>query len=216
MPQPSLDVSGERGSAGGIKRCLECGLVFRGNNGSAADICPRCGSKVWYRRINSLQKLLALLLAALILFLPSNLYPVMFTSYLGTTNGSNIVEGAISLWNMGSWFVALVIVIASLFIPAFKIIALGYLMFKVRFGIIRHPYLLGMLYRYVALVGKWSMIDVFVVIIMTSAVRMGSLMEIDPGFAVITFCSVVFITMFAASSFDERLIWDKFFDKHEH
>lgn len=213
MPQAELEITGERGSFSGVKHCLECGMDFPAAHAAEADICPRCGSKVFYRKLNSLQRLLALLLAALILFLPSNLYPIMFTSYLGSSSGSNIVEGAISLWNMGSWFVAGVIVIASLFIPAFKIIALGYLMFKVKFGTVNHPHMLSRLYHYVAFVGKWSMIDVFVVIIMTSAVRMGSLMTIDPGFAVITFCSVVFITMFAASSFDERMIWDRSFEK---
>lgn len=215
LPQPELSAAGARGGSSGIKRCQTCGFVFHGTHVDGEDQCPRCGARVRLRKSDSLQRLLALLLASLILFLPSNLYPIMFTTYLGSSSGSNIVEGAISLWNMGSWFVAGVIVVASLFIPAFKIIALGYLMFKVRFGTVRHPHALGKLYHYVAFVGKWSMIDVFVVIIMTSAVRMGSLMAIDPGFAVITFCSVVFITMFAASSFDERLIWDRYSEKRQ-
>ena len=154
------------------------------------------------------QRTMALLIAAAVMFLPANLYPIMVTTYIGSPTGSNIVDGVVSLWGMGSWFVALVVVSASLFIPVFKIISLCYLLVKVTAVGVWRPRALSTLFRIVELIGKWSMIDVFVVIIMSATVRMGNLLTIDPGFAIVAFCLVVMVTMFATSSFDERLIWD--------
>jgi paraquat-inducible protein A len=198
--------SGARGSDQGIVVCRSCGLMYRHQGGESS--CPRCGAKNRFRQRMWGQRTAALILAAAVLFLPSNLYPIMFTDYMGSETGSNIVEGVISLWDMGSWFVASVVVLASLFIPAFKILAVSYLMICVKKGSITHPRLLSVLYRIVEFIGKWSMIDVFVVIIMSTAVRMGGLLTISPGMAIVTFCLVVMLTMFAASEFDERLIWD--------
>ena len=126
----------------------------------------------------------------------------------GDSTGSNILEGVVTLWQMDSYFVACVIFLASICIPVLKIIALIILMIIVKYRRPQRPKLLSKFYRIVAFIGKWSMIDVFVVIIMTSVVRFSGLMTIDPGFAIITFCLVVIITMFAAEEFDERLIWD--------
>lgn len=192
----------------GIKLCKHCGFVFKSQN-NTSEKCPRCGKKTFYRKYMWEQRCIAMLLAAAVMFLPSNIFPIMFTTYLGNTFGSNIMDGAWELFSSGSWFVACVIVIASLFIPGFKILALSYLIIKVKKGKITNPAVLSKLYRIVEFIGKWSMLDVFVVILMASAVRFYNLMAVAPGLAVIAFCAVVLLTLEAATYFDERLIWDR-------
>lgn len=195
--------------------CRSCGYQYHMDEHVSK--CPRCGQKASYRKTMWGQHTSALLISAFIMFIPANLYPIMETTYIGSTTGSNIVDGVISLWDMGSWFVALVVVTASLFIPVFKILSLSYLAIKVKYSRVWHPRSLSALYRVTEFIGKWSMIDVFVVIIMSSTMRMENIITINPGFAVIAFCLVVMVTMFAASSFDERLIWDRFRrDRSQH
>lgn len=201
---PAL-MPGKSGMAQGMVRCHHCGQVHPFREGGC---CPRCLHKSSLRVEGSREKSTAMLLAALILYLPSNLYPIMFTQYLGNSTGSNIVDGVIALWNMDSRFVALVILTASIFIPVFKILMLFYLIFMTASAKIKKPALLSRIYRVISFIGKWSMIDVFVVIIMSSVVRIQGLLTIDPGLAILAFCAVVLITMFAAEVFDERLIWD--------
>ena len=199
-------IAGVLGKEQSLTTCKHCSFVY---NFKHNEKCPRCGHINGARHYDCMQKSVALLLAAIILYFPSNLYPIMITSYLGSDTGSNILEGVITLWQMDSYFVAIVIFLASICIPVLKIIALIILLSIVKYKKPQHPLLLSKLFRVVAFIGKWSMIDVFVVIIMTSVVRFSGLMTIDPGFAIITFCLVVIITMFAAESFDERLIWDR-------
>ncbi len=200
----------KRGAEQRLMVCRHCGLVYRADEGHDEARCPRCNALNSYRQRMWSSRVVALVLAAAIMFLPSNIYPVMIVTLLGNDSGSNIVQGAIAIWSSGSYFVALVIIIASLFIPGFKIFAMVYLTLKVKHGNVTNPKVLSGLYRVVEFIGKWSMIDVFVVIIMTAAVHFSGLMTIAPGMAIIAFCSVVFITIFAASSFDERLIWDNY------
>lgn len=209
----SIDiVPGVTGKKQHLTLCRHCSFVF---DASVYKTCPRCGHVRQVRNYGCYQKAAALLLSAIILYLPSNLYPIMFTSYLGNETGSNILEGVVALWQMDSYFVAGVIFLASICIPVLKIFALIVLMFIVKYRRPYKPQLLSRYYRIVAFIGKWSMIDVFVVIIMTSVVRFSGLMTIDPGFAIITFCLVVIITMFAAEEFDERLIWDAFDERRK-
>ena len=147
-------------------------------------------------------------MAALVLYIVSNMYPMMITSSLGVDEPSTIIEGVILLWDLGSYFVAGVIFVASIFIPLLKIGLLLYLCFSVnRFQRTRNKHRLSVVFRLVEFIGKWSMIDVFVVAIMASVVRMGNLMVIYPGNAVLVFAGVVVITILAAKSFDCRLFW---------
>lgn len=203
-------ISGVRGSQQNLKNCRLCGMAFYSYKD--IDKCPRCGRTVYIRNHQWFQKSLALLFAAFILYLPSNLYPVMYTEFLFSETGANIIEGVISMWNMHSYFVAFVILLASIFIPIFKIIAICFILYAVKRLNIINASLLSKIYRVVLFIGRWSMIDVFVVIIMSSVVRMSGLLTISPGFAIVCFCSVVFITIFAADEFDERVIWDKFYE----
>lgn len=208
MSQEDIDSlkAGLTAKSQGYKKCGECGYVFKAENES--DKCPRCSSKVEFRHHQCIQKSFALLIAALVLYLPSNLYPVMYTSLLGKEFGSNIIEGVVSMYNMGSWFVAAVILLASIFIPAFKILSIAFILMLVKFKLYYSSRRMSRLFRFVLFVGRWSLIDVYVVIIMSAIVRINNFLIINPGFAIICFCMVVIITVFSADSFDERLLWD--------
>ena len=132
----------------------------------------------------------------------------MYTEFLGSTTGSNIIEGVIAMWEMKSYFVSLVILLASIFIPAFKIFSIAFILYVTRYSKIRIKKRVSRLFRFVMFIGRWSLIDVYVVIIMSSVVRITGFLSIYPGFAIICFCAVVLITVFSADEFDERLIWD--------
>jgi len=189
-----------------IKKCPECGYFFHSE--SDFDLCPRCHHKVYFRKNNAYTKCLTLLISAIILYLPSNLYPVMYTEFLGSTSGANIMEGVIAMWKMDSYFVSIVILLASIFIPAFKIVSIAVILYTTKYNKIRFKRRVSKLYRFVLFIGRWSLIDVYVVIIMAAIVRIKGFIVIYPGFAIICFCAVVIITVFSADEFDERLIWD--------
>lgn len=218
---------GMRGIDQGLIMCRHCGMVIRRKNRKnqeqirnlsyddpryayqGEEVCPRCGHHNDYRATACYQKTIALLLAAIIIYVPSNIYPIMVTTYLGNSIGSNIIDGVISLWGMGSFFVAGVVFVASICIPVIKIICISWLLYVSRYGFKKSPAVYNRLYRVVLFIGRWSMIDVFVVIIMSTIVRMSGLLTISPGMAVICFSMVVLITMLAAEEFDERLLWDR-------
>lgn len=215
---------GMRGIDQGLIMCRHCGMVYRRKkkNTSAplADkydernlyqgeqVCPRCGHSNDYRAICCYQKTIALLLSAVIIYVPSNIYPIMVTEYLGTAVGSNIIDGVISLWGMHSYFVAMVIFIASICIPMLKIMCMLFLLYLSRYGFKKNPSNYNKLYRVILFIGRWSMIDVFVVIIMSTVVRMSGLLTISPGMAIVFFSFTVLLTMLAAEEYDERLLWD--------
>lgn len=162
-------IAGKSAMSQSYKVCQECGYVFKANDD--IDLCPRCKSKVAYRRKNCISKSLALLLSALILYLPSNLYPVMYTEFIGSNTGSNIIEGVIEMWQMNSYFVSFVILLASIFIPAFKIISMLFILYATKYSKIVVNKRVSRLYRFVLFIGRWSLIDVYVVIIMSSIVK---------------------------------------------
>jgi paraquat-inducible protein A len=118
------------------------------------------------------------------------------------------MEGVIAMWKMDSYFVSIVILLASIFIPAFKIVSIAVILYTTKYNKIRFKRRVSKLYRFVLFIGRWSLIDVYVVIIMAAIVRIKGFIVIYPGFAIICFCAVVIITVFSADEFDERLIWD--------
>ena len=218
---------GMRGIDQGLIMCRHCGMVYKRRNRtlSASELnsltsaddrylyqgeveCPRCHHSNDYRAPSCYQKTIALLLAAVIIYVPSNVYPIMVTDYLGTATGSNIIDGVISLWQMNSYFVAMVIFIASICIPMLKILCILWLLYVSHYGFRRNPGRFNKLYRVILFIGRWSMIDVFVVIIMSTVVRMSGLLTISPGMAIIFFSFTVLLTMIAAEEYDERLLWD--------
>jgi paraquat-inducible protein A len=170
--------------------------------------CPRCGTTMHLRKQDSIQRTLALLVTACVLYIPANLYPIMYTDQLGSTEASTIMGGVILLIQLGSVPVALVIFLFSIMVPSAKLMTLFYLLWTVE----RHSPLdarqRSIMYRVTEFIGKWSMVDVFVVSILVALVHLGGLLVIRPGVAALTFAGVVIVTMIAAESFDSRLIWD--------
>lgn len=170
--------------------------------------CPRCGCAMHQRKTASLQKTLALLITACILYIPANVYPIMFTDSLGSTEPSTIMGGVILLIQLGSVPVAAVIFIFSVMVPSAKLMAMFYLVWSVERGKKVSPRQRSLMYRITEFVGKWSMVDVFVVAILVALVHLGGLVVIRPGLAALAFAGVVIVTMVAAESFDSRLMWD--------
>ncbi len=171
--------------------------------------CPRCGSTVHLRSTNSLQRTVALLITASILFVPANLYPIMITEALGTEDISTIIGGVVLLVKLGSIPVALVIFIASVIVPLAKLAAMYYLVWSVSNEPHRGHRQRTKLYLMAEFIGKWSMVDVFVVAILVALVHLGGLIVIQPGIAAYSFAGVVLVTMVAAENFDPRLMWDQ-------
>ncbi len=149
----------------------------------------------------------ALLATAVLVYIPASVYPIMNTNILGRESPSTIMEGVILMWQHGSYPIAIIIFIASVFIPIAKIIALSWLNYTLHIKSNHRNQQRIVLYRLTEFVGRWSMIDVFVVVILVSLVQIGNSMSILPGPGVIAFCALVIITMLAAMSFDSHQIW---------
>lgn len=194
----------------GLVSCHDCHLLSRwpSLSGHQAALCPRCGSELHQRKPNSIARTWALLIAAMILYIPANLLPMTITSALGTVSEDTIMSGVIYFIHSGSWEIALVIFTASIFVPFMKFLILIYLLLSVQFKSIKRPRDRTVLYRVTEAVGRWSMVDVYVVTILVALVKLGMLAEIEAGPAAFYFASVVVSTMVAAESFDPRLIWD--------
>jgi len=171
--------------------------------------CPRCGSAMHLRKSNSLERTLALLVTASILYIPANLLPIMITDQLGQPTESTIIGGVVLLIDMGSAAIAMVIFFASVMIPVSKLAMMYYLCWSVRHGPPRSERQRTVFYRITEFIGKWSMIDVFVVAILVALVNLTNLLVIRPGSATIAFAGVVILSMIAAESFDPRLMWDQ-------
>ena len=158
---------------------------------------------------NSVQKTWALLFTAFLFYIPANVWPIMQTNVLGQSELSTILGGVIVLWETGSYPIAVIILIASVVVPVAKLMILFWLNLKVQSGKIKHPRKMISWYRLTELIGKWSMVDVFVVAILVSLVQLGGTISIYPGPAALSFTAVVVLTMFAAHSFDSTLLWKR-------
>jgi len=177
--------------------------------------CPRCGEPLHLRKGDSLQRTLALLITASVLYIPANLYPIMITDQLGNSIDSTILGGVVLLIELGSIPIAAVIFVASVMVPLGKLIAMYYLCWSVSHGPRGSERQRTVMYRVTEYIGKWSMIDVFVVAILVALVHLGGLLVIRPGIAAIAFAGVVIVTMIAAENFDPRLMWDQMEEEHE-
>jgi paraquat-inducible protein A len=191
----------------GLTGCPTCGLINRLSSRGRGH-CIRCHEKLHQRLPHSLQRTWALLGASAIMYVPANLYPIMTTTSLGNSSPSTIIGGVVQLIQMGSWPIAAVIFIASVIVPVGKLLALTWLCLVVRRSSVLNAQSRTRLYRLTEFIGRWSMVDVFVVAILVALIRAGSLMSIAPGPAALAFGSVVVLTMLAAMTFDPRLIWD--------
>jgi paraquat-inducible protein A len=200
---------GARARALGVVACHVCEAVCDDvAGGSALAACPRCGHNLHRRHPDSIRKSAAYLIAALILYIPANLYPVMYTTFLGSGFASTIMAGIIDFWNSGSYGIALVIFIASIAVPCVKFAIMILLLVTSHR---RSPWARRertRLYRVVEMVGYWSFLDVLVVAIVASLVEFHALSETQPRVGILFFGAVVILTMLSAMSFDARLIWD--------
>ncbi|WP_085759330.1 paraquat-inducible protein A [Oceanicoccus sagamiensis] len=177
--------------------------------------CPRCGSTMHLRKTASIQRTLALLITASILYIPANVLPIMITDQLGSAEPSTILGGVVLLIELGSAPIAAIIFIASVMVPLSKLFALFYLCWCVEKQAKTSNQQNTAMFRMAEFVGKWSMIDVFVVAILVALVNLGGLMAIRPGTAALAFAGVVIVTMVAAESFDPRLMWDQTEENNE-
>lgn len=189
----------------GLASCPACHLL----SPVEAGLCPRCGDRLRLRNPHSIQITVALVLTAMLCYIPANLLPIMTTTVLGDTTESTIVGGVVLFVQQGSWFIAAVIFTASVIIPIAKMLIILWLCAATTSQRRLDHYELTKIYRVTEFIGKWSMIDVFVVTVLVALVQLSGLMSIQPGYAINAFGAVVILTMIAAHQFDVRLIWDK-------
>jgi len=190
--------------------CHSCNLLSKmsGSHGHAHALCPRCGAPLHQRKTNSLTRTWALVIAAFIFYIPANVLPITVVTSLGKTQADTIMSGVIYFVLTGMWPIALVIFVASVAVPLIKLFVLSYLLISVQRKSRWRPEDRTRLYRIAEAVGRWSMVDIFVVTILVALVKLGGLATIDAGPAASYFAAVVVSTIFAAMSFDPRLIWD--------
>ncbi len=184
--------------------CHTCGLIAD----DSGRPCPRCGSDLHRRKTGSLQRTWALLITAMILYIPANLYPMMIVTSLGTEHPGTILGGVVDLIRLGDVPVAAVIFVASVLVPILKFLALLWLLWSVHAGSHRQLRRKTQMFAAVEWIGRWSMVDVFVVAILAGVVHVGGLFAIDAGVGSLAFGAVVVLTMLASMSFDPRLLWD--------
>jgi paraquat-inducible protein A len=171
--------------------------------------CPRCGSRLELRRRDSIRWTIALMLAAMALYVPSHVLPVLTTTELGVVEHNTIIGGMLTFWRSGAYPIAIVIFTASILIPLLKIAALSWLCAASVGWLHPSPVALSRIYWFTEWLGRWSMVDIFVVGILVAVVKLGNYMTVTPGPGALAFAGVVILTMLAAMSFDPRLLWDR-------
>ncbi|WP_017737113.1 paraquat-inducible protein A [Pseudomonas sp. CBZ-4] len=200
----------------GILICTECHELNKQEPDTDEQTCTRCGALVHARRPNSLTRTWALLITAAILYIPANLLPIMTINSLGQGAPSTIMAGVIELVQHGMFPIAAVVFIASILVPTFKLVGIGLLLFSVQ----RHQPLSArqriVMYRFIEFIGRWSMLDIFVIAILVAVVNFGRLASVEANLGAAAFASVVILTMLAAVTFDPRLIWDNTESDDDH
>ena len=201
----------------GFAACRACSLVSRLPEGHDDGFCPRCGEPICIRRRHSRQTATALVASAAICYVPANLLPVMRTYSLGgSVEEDTIIGGVMLLYGSGSWFLALVVLVASIMIPLGKLAALAYLLWHSSRQQRQVAHEEGRLYRVVEVIGRWSMLDVFVASYTVALVQLRPLVSIVPGPGILFFAAVVILTMLAVEYFDPRLNWDVTVEGYAH
>ncbi|MDP3389534.1 MAG: paraquat-inducible protein A [Methylococcaceae bacterium] len=188
----------------GLVRCHDCGHLSKVNTPH----CPVCNGHLHPRKPKSLQRTAALLLSSYALYLPANVFPIMTVTRLGSGEPHTIIGGIFALIDSGMMPIALLVLVASILVPMVKLLGLSLLVFSVYFNWPINARLATVVYRIIAFVGRWSMLDIFMITILVSLVNLGGVAQVIAGPAATAFACVVVLTMFAATSFDPRLIWD--------
>jgi paraquat-inducible protein A len=195
----------------GAAGCESCSLVCM--PAETGGRCPRCGDAVHERKRDSFDRTWAFVIAAAVLYIPANVYPVLTVIQLGSGSPSTILGGVEELLASGLYPLAALVFFASILVPLFKLLGLGLMLWTAQPSarwasggrLLRQRTLL---YHIVAWIGRWSMVDIFMESLLGALVQFGAFVTIDPGFGALAFCAVVFITIFAAEAFDPRLMWD--------
>lgn len=200
----------------GILICTECHELNKQEAGTDEQVCTRCGALVHARRPDSVMRTWALLVTAAVLYIPANVLPIMTVSSLGKGDPSTIMSGVIQLVQHGMIPIAAVVFIASILVPTFKLVGIALLLFSVQR---RQPLSARQriwMYRFIEFIGRWSMLDIFVIAILVAVVNFGRLASVEANLGAIAFASVVILTMLAAVTFDPRLIWDNTESDDDH
>jgi len=191
--------------------CDTCGLAQRVEAlepGTVAE-CIRCGSPIASRPFGGLEVTAALTIAALVLYVPANIYPILMMNIYGTYTENTVWDGVVSLLKYDQYFVAVVVFLASIVIPLLKLIGLLFLVVSVKWGRGRRLRGRTKIFRFIDVIGPWAMLDVFLVAILVALVKMGDLGRIIPGPGLVAFTSVVLLTILASQSFDPKSIWNR-------
>ncbi|MEQ1559330.1 MAG: paraquat-inducible protein A [Methyloglobulus sp.] len=189
----------------GFTRCHDCGYLIKAVTQSS---CPACFSTLHPRMPNSVQRTTALILSALCLYVPANIFPIMTVTQLGFAEPHTIMGGIMALIESDMIPIAMLVLIASILVPLLKLLGLTLLLLCVHYRWQVNARLFTRIYRIICFVGRWSMLDIFMISILVALVDMGGIAQIIAGSAATAFAAVVVLTMFAAKTFDPRLIWD--------
>lgn len=190
----------------GLTLCRTCRKLVR--SGTAHAVCPRCGSRIHARQPRSLSTTWAMVITGFFLLIPANILPITHVIYLGSGEPDTIISGVISLSDDGMLPIAIIIFIASIIVPIMKLLGLAFLLLCVHFKWRFSAYHCTLMYRFITFIGRWSMLDLFMISILTALVDMEAVSSVSPGPGAAFFAAVVVITIFASISFDPRLIWD--------
>lgn len=191
--------------------CPACGLIQQVESlppGNMAECC-RCGSIVARAKPNSLDRTAALSLAALVLYVPANLYPIMRMEFHGSFSESTVWDGCVRLFQDGQWLVAIIVFLASLLIPLLKLLGLFFLVTTTRFKPSFARGVRARIYVLIEAIGPWAMLDVFLLAILVALVKLGRIATVTSGPGLLAFASVVVLTILASASFDPKQIWEE-------
>ena len=196
-------------SSGRVLTCTSCGLVQRtsARRGAVRLLCARCKARVGQIKPNALQHTAAFSLAALFLYVPANVLPFMEWKQFGRSTEATIWSGVVALWESGMWGVATLVFLASIVVPLLKLLGLFFLVVTARSD--RWRYDRAQLHRLLEAIGRWSMLDVFLLAILVALVKLGDIARVSPRPGIAYFAAVVVLTMLATASFDPALIWSK-------
>jgi paraquat-inducible protein A len=191
--------------------CRTCGLpqsMEELRPGTAAE-CFRCGSTLRERKVDSLGRTAAFSLAALIFYVPANLYPILRMEFYGAYSESTVWDGCVKLFQDGQWVVAVIVFLASILIPLFKLLGLFFLVVTTHFASARRRQERTRIYRIIEVIGPWAMLDVFLLAILVALVKLEQLATVLPGTGLLAFTAVVVFTILASASFEPNLIWEE-------
>ncbi|MBP9491050.1 MAG: paraquat-inducible protein A [Aliarcobacter sp.] len=189
--------------------CKNCHKMYEKENFDDF-VCTRCNHVVRKRIKNSLQVSLALTICAILLYIPAMLYPIMEVTKLGVKIESTILEGVVSFLDMESYFIAIVVFTASVIIPMIKLIGLLFIFLSLKTNVRMQNNRKILIFKFVEAIGKWSMIDIYVVALLASIIQLDEIFNIKGGIAATSFALMVILTMIAANRFDTRIIWDEY------